>query len=168
MRAGAWAGWSGAASLTRNRWRAGASRGPMKTSPKLMLALATLGLAPLTSLVLAQEADADAPPPPPAAGEREPGHHPMRGPRGDRLKMLTEKLDLTADQQAKVKAILDDSRKQMQAARKDDATAKAEKQEKGMEIMVNANKQIRAVLTPEQQAKFDKMLERRREHWRKD
>lgn len=132
-----------------------------------MLALAVLGLTPGAALVQAQEADT--PPPPPAQGEREPGHHPMRGMRGDRLKQLTEKLNLTADQQTKVKAILDDSRKQLQAARKEDTTARAEKQEKAMEVMLNTNKQIRAVLTPEQQTKFDQMLEhRRRRAWRKD
>lgn len=127
----------------------------MKTFPKLVLMIAALGLAPVVPLVQAQ----DNPPPPPADQPA----RPPRGPHVDRLKVLTEKLDLTADQQAKVKAVLDDTRKQMLALRDDESTPRPEKRDKMMEIQLNSRKQIRALLTPDQQTKFDAMRGERME-----
>ncbi|QYM78659.1 Spy/CpxP family protein refolding chaperone [Horticoccus luteus] len=124
----------------------------MKTSPKLMLLIAALGLAPMAPLVQAQ----DNPAPAPAADQ---DAHPARHARPDRLKMLTEKLDLTADQQAKVKAVLDDGAKQQKALHADENTPRAEKRDKALEIMLNTKKQIRALLTPDQQTKFDALRE---------
>ncbi len=56
---------------------------------------------------------------------------------------------LTADQKTKITAILEKAGKEAAAAADDRAKAR--------EIMMAANKDIRAVLTPEQQTKFDAM-----------
>jgi Spy/CpxP family protein refolding chaperone len=58
---------------------------------------------------------------------------------------LNSKLDLTAEQKTKVDSIFDEVHPKMEAIRK------------------STDQQIRAVLNPEQQAKFDKMVEKRAE-----
>lgn len=121
-----------------------------------MLVIAALGFAPMTPLLQAQ----DNPPPPPATDRPA---RPPRGPHVDRLKMLTEKLDLTADQRTKVKAVLEDTHKQMLALRDDESTPRPEKRSKMMEIQLNSRKQIRALLTPDQQTKFDALRGERME-----
>jgi Spy/CpxP family protein refolding chaperone len=73
------------------------------------------------------------------------------------LKMLTEKLNLTADQQAKLKPILEDQSKQMKALHDDTSLAPADKQAKMKELHESSTEKINAVLTPDQQAKWKQM-----------
>ena len=70
--------------------------------------------------------------------------------RGNPLDNMTESLNLTADQQAKVKPILDQARPQLIQIHQD-AMQKA----KG--VIDSAMAQIRPILTPEQQKKADDM-----------
>jgi len=74
-----------------------------------------------------------------------------------RLKMLTEKLNLTEDQQAKLKPILEDQSKQMKALHDDTSLAPADKQAKMKELHESSGEKINAVLTPDQQAKWKQM-----------
>ena len=67
---------------------------------------------------------------------------------GNPLEHLTKELDLTADQQAKVAPIVDQAKPQIQAIHQ-------EAMEKTRAVMENAGAQIRPLLTPPQQAKFD-------------
>jgi Spy/CpxP family protein refolding chaperone len=122
----------------------------------IKLAIATLALVVALPLSRAQETGTPPPPPPPPAGEHE--AHP-KGPRGENIKFLTEKLALTQDQQTKVKAILEDERKAGAAVRGDAALDKDAKRAKMMEIRKSHREQIRAVLTPEQQKKLDELKE---------
>jgi Spy/CpxP family protein refolding chaperone len=122
----------------------------MKTSRILALAIAALSLGLAAPIILAQDA-----PPPPPKGEHE-GHH--KGPR-DPLKMLTEKLNLTADQQAKLKPIAEEQKKALDAVRDDASLEKDAKKAKAKEIWQAYQPKIRALLTPEQQVKFDEMKE---------
>ena len=78
----------------------------------------------------------------------------------DHLKMLTEKLSLTQEQQTQIKPILDARKKEMDAVRADSALDKDAKWAKAAEIFKAYQPKIRAVLTPEQQTKFDEMKER--------
>ena len=64
------------------------------------------------------------------------------------LARLTETLNLTPDQQAKVQPILDQTKPQIIAIHQ-------EAMQKTKAIMDNATSQIRPLLTPEQQKKFD-------------
>jgi len=73
-------------------------------------------------------------------------HHMMANP----LEHLTKDLDLTPDQQAKVTPIVDQAKPQIQAIHQ-------EAMEKMRAVMENAGAQIRPLLTPEQQTKFDAM-----------
>jgi hypothetical protein len=74
-----------------------------------------------------------------------------------RLKMLTEKLNLTDDQQAKLKPILEDQSKQMKAIHDDASLVPADKQAKMKEAHDSSIEKINAVLTPDQQAKWKQM-----------
>jgi hypothetical protein len=58
---------------------------------------------------------------------------------------------LSADQKTKITAILEKSAKDVMAL------SQEERREKGMEIRTAANKEIRALLTADQQKKFDDM-----------
>ena len=75
----------------------------------------------------------------------------------NRLKMLTEKLNLTEDQQAKLKPILEDQSKQIKAIHDDAALAPADKQAKMKELHESFGEKINVVLTPDQQTKWKQM-----------
>ena len=85
-----------------------------------------------------------------------------KGPHGDRLKELTEKLALTDDQVAKIKPILADEAQAMKALRADTTIEKKDKRAKMMEIRKSHADQILAILTPDQQAKFKAMMDHRK------
>jgi protein CpxP len=83
-----------------------------------------------------------------------------RGPRrwhhkhGNPVEHLTKALDLTPDQQAKIQPIFDQAKPQIQAARQ-------ESRQKVQAIRENTMAQIRPILTPAQQTKFDAMKKAR-------
>ena len=69
---------------------------------------------------------------------------------GNPLGHLTEKLDLTADQKAKVQPIIDQAKPQIVAIHQ-------EAMQKAKAVMDNTMAQIRPLLTPEQVTKLDAM-----------
>lgn len=77
----------------------------------------------------------------------------------DPLKMLDEHVTLTDAQKEKIKPIYEEQRKELQALRKDESLAREDRWTKSREIMKKYSAQVRAQLTPEQQAKYDKMIE---------
>ncbi|MFN2623879.1 MAG: Spy/CpxP family protein refolding chaperone, partial [Chthoniobacterales bacterium] len=79
--------------------------------------------------------------------------------RGNPVERLTTALDLTPDQQAKVKAIFEQAKPQIQAARE-------EGRQKAKAIRENLRTQIRPILTQAQQQKWDAM-QKAREDMRK-
>lgn len=83
-------------------------------------------------------------------GEHGPGPMHQQHMMGNPLEHLSAKLDLTADQKAKVQPILDQAKPQIEAIHR-------EAMEKMRTIMENTGAQIRPLLTPAQQEKFDAM-----------
>jgi Spy/CpxP family protein refolding chaperone len=82
----------------------------------------------------------------------------QRGESADQhLQMLSEKLNLTDEQKAKLKPILQDQMQQMKAVREDSSLSEEQKRAKMKPIHESLHDQINAVLTPEQQAKFKQM-----------
>lgn len=71
---------------------------------------------------------------------------------------MAEYVGLSQDQIAKVKGIREKQQTDMQVVWNDAALSPEQKREKVHEIQQNANKDIRVLLTPEQQAKFDQLL----------
>ena len=80
------------------------------------------------------------------AGEHGPKYHHM----GNPLEHLSESLNLTAEQKVKVQPIVDQAKPQIEAIHQ-------EAMEKMRAIMESTGAQIRPLLTPEQQQKFDAM-----------
>lgn len=73
----------------------------------------------------------------------------------DRLKDLTEKLGLTDDQQAKIKAVLEDEQQQLQA--KDNSLSPQDRTSRLNRIRVSTKNKIRDLLDDDQKYKFDQM-----------
>jgi protein CpxP len=76
--------------------------------------------------------------------------------QGLSLQHLTKTLNLTSDQQAKVQPILDQARPQIIAIHKD-------AMQKTQAVMAGTMSQIRPLLTPEQQTKFDAVQKARQD-----
>src|ERR1700733_11329480 len=68
---------------------------------------------------------------------------------------LTTSLNLTADQQAKIKPILTDESAKIHAAKKSSTGSADDSKAKNKVIRDDANQQIRALLTPDQRTIFD-------------
>jgi len=87
------------------------------------------------------------------------GHKHRHHKWGNSLEHMTKTLDLTADQQAKIGPILEQAKPQLKAARQ-------ESKEKAMVIRDNVRAQIRPLLTPPQQQKWD-AIQKARDDMRK-
>jgi periplasmic protein CpxP/Spy len=81
-----------------------------------------------------------------------------------RAEMLGKHLNLTSDQQGKVLDILKSEQSQMESLHSDTSLSQQDRRSKMMDIHKTSNDQIRALLTPDQQKKFDEM-QNRHEHW---
>ena len=119
----------------------------------LPLALAA-ALVVVGQLSLAQQT-----PPPPAHGQGGMGGGSMMGPMTpeNRLKMLTEKLNLTDDQQTKIKPLLEDESSQMKAIHSDTSLTPQDQRAKMKSVHESTTEKINGVLTPEQQTKWKQM-----------
>ncbi|MGH9503688.1 MAG: Spy/CpxP family protein refolding chaperone [Terriglobales bacterium] len=114
--------------------------------------------------------------PPPASDQqsgqemgRHMGRHQMPS-VDDQVKHLTKKLNLSDDQQAKLKPILEDQRKQMDDLRNDSSLSREDRFSKMREIRQNSDTQIKSVLNDDQQKNFDKMRDEqhdRMKQWHK-
>lgn len=85
----------------------------------------------------------------------------------DHVKMLTEKLNLSDDQQAKVKSILTDSHQQMQAIRGDSSLSQDDRRSKMRSLREATNSKVRDVLNDDQKKQFDEMQQQMREQGKK-
>jgi Spy/CpxP family protein refolding chaperone len=82
-------------------------------------------------------------------------HTPMS--TDDRLQHMTKMLNLTSDQQTKIRPILDNESTQMQALRADTSMSREDKMSKMRSIRENSMSQINPILTTEQQQKWQQM-----------
>jgi periplasmic protein CpxP/Spy len=94
----------------------------------------------------------------PSTQQSEQGGHRGMGPT-QRVERLAKQLSLTSDQQAKVQGILQNQQTSMQNLRQDSSLSPQDRRTKVMDIRSAANAQIRAVLTADQQQKWDQMRE---------
>ncbi len=100
---------------------------------------------------------------PPPGGQR--GQGGGRGPMNveDQVKQLTERLNLTTDQQGKAKTILEEAREQTQKVRADDSLSQEDKVSKLRSLHEAIVTKIRDILTDDQKKKFDEFEKERRE-----
>lgn len=99
-------------------------------------------------------------------GERMGGRRGPMSPQAE-LDRLTRELNLTQDQQDKIKPILEDQQKQMQDLRNDTSVQGPDRFAKMREIRKDHMDQVRNVLTSEQQTRFDEMQKRMMERGRR-
>lgn len=97
----------------------------------------------------------------PPAGQE--GHHRPGKPltTDERLQRMTQALDLTADQQQKVRPILENETQQMDTLRGDPSVPRDQRWDKARAIMDTTKSQIKPLLNPDQQKKYDEMTARR-------
>ena len=118
---------------------------PMKTNTKRnILTLTAVGALALAGFAFAE----------PGAGGGRGGHGGWH--HGFALEHLTKSLNLTPDQQAKVQPLIDQARPQIIAIHKD-------AMQKTHAVMDNTMSQIRPILTPDQQKKFDALQKARQD-----
>jgi Spy/CpxP family protein refolding chaperone len=79
----------------------------------------------------------------------------------EQLKRMAKDLDLTADEQTKIKPILVDEQKKMEDLRNDAGGDRQAMRQKMMQIRQDRNDQVRALLDEKQKEKFDKMEQQR-------
>jgi protein CpxP len=111
----------------------------------------------------------DTPPPPQAQGDAQgppPGGGGGRGGMMNperRLAAMQRELNLSPEQSTAVKAILDDEQSKMEAVRADTTISRDERRPKMMGIHEAENTKIEAVLTKDQNVKYEAMEARMRE-----
>jgi Spy/CpxP family protein refolding chaperone len=81
----------------------------------------------------------------------------------EQLKRMTKDLDLTSDEQSKIKPILVDEQKQMEDLRNNSGGDRQAMRQKMMQIRQDHRDQLRAVLDDKQKEKFDKQEQQREE-----
>jgi Spy/CpxP family protein refolding chaperone len=132
----------------------------MKLNTKNIVALMALGGAmSFAPALLAQDASTNAPAgAPPAAAPGGGGQ--MRGQNADQMiQRLTTRLNLTPDEQAKVKPIIEDEMQQMTTMR---SLAPEDRRAKMMALRQEVMTNMQAVLTPDQFTQYQQMTQRRR------
>lgn len=115
-----------------------------------LFVLAVFGVGLATGLLLGRRIG---PPRPSESVFRGPGPGPVPGgpPPGRLIERLSDVLHLTPDQRTKVEGIFESRRKRLEEVQ-DDVLARAEREQRELQ------NEIRTVLTPEQQQRFDKWL----------
>src|SRR3984885_3230408 len=119
-----------------------------KQSIITLLAASIISIAPLA---VAQDAPSNNQP---SAQENGGGH---RGPMdpAQRTQELTKKLNLTSDQQTKVQQIIQSEHSQMESLHQDSSLSQQDRRAKMMDIHTGTNSQVRALLDPNQQKKWE-------------
>jgi Spy/CpxP family protein refolding chaperone len=77
-----------------------------------------------------------------------------------RLQRMTQQLDLTSEQQQQIKPILESESQQMRVLHQDSSLSQQDRMTKMQAIRQESGSQIKALLNPDQQAKFEKMMSR--------
>ncbi len=101
-----------------------------------------------------------------ATGGGQGRHHGMPS-VDEQLQHLTKRLNLTADQQAKIKPILEDQHTQIASLKQDTSMSRPDRRAKFEQIREDSHQKIRDVLNDDQRAKFDQMQAWRKEHMSK-
>ena len=81
-----------------------------------------------------------------------------------KLQHMTRQLDLTPEQQQKIKPILEQESQQMASLHQDNTLSQQDRRNKFQQIRQNTDEQIKPILTPAQQEKYEMMESSRTEH----
>ncbi len=114
---------------------------------RILLAMGTLLMFALTTVAQQTPTSSD------AHGDRDGGVPTVE----KHLKVLSEKLDLTGDQQAKIKPILREMHDGTQKLVQDESMSREERRDKVRACREKADKKIREVLNDDQKKKLDQL-----------
>ncbi|QMV18056.1 hypothetical protein GOB94_04645 [Granulicella sp. 5B5] len=131
----------------------------MKTNGKmwgLRLAVLLCGAGLVVASARAQDA------PPPSQDGQQQGGRGMRMDPSQRAAMLQRQLGLTDDVTAKVKDIFTDGTAKMEALRGNSSLSRDDMRTQMMAIHTDETTKVKALLTPDQAAKYDEMESHRR------
>jgi len=84
----------------------------------------------------------------------------------EQVKRLSDRLNLTSDQQSKIKPILEDQRTQMEALRNDSSLSREDRMAKMRSIRESTTSKIKDNLNDDQKKQYDAMQEEMRERRR--
>ena len=98
-----------------------------------------------------------------ANGADRPPAEPNREEGATRLQEMFEELELTIDQKAQLAPILEKEARDLQALRDDTSLRRGQKLRRARTIAEAASRQVRALLTPEQERKYDEFRAEMRE-----
>jgi len=79
--------------------------------------------------------------------------------RGKHMEKLAEALGLTDQQKTQLRDLFKSHRSELKAIREDETLSKKEKHEKMKAVMLEIKQQAQSFLTPDQQQKWDQMVE---------
>jgi Spy/CpxP family protein refolding chaperone len=127
-----------------------------------LLVLVAAGAISIAAPFAVAQDDQQAPPPNAMQGNGGGWQHHQMDP-AQRTQHLTKQLKLTSDQQTKVQDILTTEKTQMESLHQDTSTAPQDRRAKMMDIRKTSDTQIRALLDPTQQKKWDEMQTRHEE-----
>jgi Spy/CpxP family protein refolding chaperone len=127
-----------------------------------LLVLVAAGAISIAAPFAVAQDDQQAPPPNAMQGNGGGWQHHQMDP-AQRTQHLTKQLKLTSDQQTKVQDILTSEKTQMESLHQDTSTAPQDRRAKMMDIRKTSDTQIRALLDPTQQKKWDEMQARHEE-----
>lgn len=82
----------------------------------------------------------------------------------EQLERMTRQLNLTKEQQARIKPILEEQHKQMMALRQDTSMTREDRFAKFREIRKQTSEKIHPILNADQQKQLQQMQQMRREH----
>ena len=95
-------------------------------------------------------------------GQRQGRHHGMPS-VDERLQRMTKVLNLTDDQQTKLRPILQEQHDQVASLKQDTSMSQQDRRAKFQQIRQDTHEKIRGVLNDQQKAKFDEMLSRQKD-----
>jgi Spy/CpxP family protein refolding chaperone len=99
-----------------------------------------------------------------APGARHPRLHALMQHHRAMARRVAHKLDLSKDQVAQLRTIRGQTRDSLKAIRSDASLAPDQKRAKARDALLSARTQMRGVLTPDQQAKFDQLRANAKQH----
>jgi len=89
------------------------------------------------------------------------------GERGDRMRRIAEKLELTDAQKEDLRLFHEEQRPKMEAIRKDDSLSREEKREAMRPLREEHRTYMESILSPEQVAKLDEMRSKAKDRFGK-
>jgi periplasmic protein CpxP/Spy len=132
---------------------------------KFSVVILTIALALAISLPVAAQSPATSPPSQSAPPQTAPAQQsaPAGSNQGSAQSQANDDnpLNLTDDQKAKLRPIIQDENQQMEALRSDNSLTQEQKIDKANQIRANASPKIKAILTPEQLQKLAQLQQER-------